>query len=126
MYVLDSPIIHAVIFSVTAVVLLCGSAGLWTISWKSPTLRGLGWVSGSFALGGMSALFLGVLPEAARSFTGFLTGLSSLFMLGCFCLLDRSAREMVSEGASLSRFSGFLLVLQIAVFFYQSSSSGPC
>ena len=124
MYLLYSPVVHAVIFSVTAVVLLCGSVGLLMISWKSPTLRGLGWVSGSFALGGASAFLLGILPAAARSFTGLAAGLSSLAMLACFSLLDRSAREMVSEGASLSRTSRLLLALQIAVSLAQSFLPG--
>lgn len=112
MHLLANSTINEVVLGMTALVLLCGSAGLLLVWHNSPLLRGLGPLAGSFAFGGSGALLMALnhwLP-------GWLTAQGAgLLMLLCFVALHNAVLAVSGEANRFDRLSLFLVLLQIGL-----------
>ena len=116
MHTLDSSSLNQVVLAVTAVVLLCGCAGLLLVAWSSPWLRGIAWVAGGFALGGTSA-FLHCLVHRLSPWLS--SSLAGVLALGCFVCLDMGVSAVANEAARPGRLSLVLLTAQTLLSLYR-------
>ncbi len=103
-----------VILLLGAIVLACGSVGLFIVRWNNRLLRGLGWLGGSFACGGACAVVLMMdrIPYMAGSVIA-----DALVMLA-FVLLHVAILEMVESDSLFPTFGAFILLVQIALDLY--------
>jgi len=103
-----------VILLLGAIVLACGSVGLFIVRWNNRLLRGLGWLGGSFACGGACAVVLMMdrIPDMAGSVIA-----DSLVMLA-FVLLHVAILEMVESDSLFPTFGAIILLVQIGLDLY--------
>lgn len=97
-----------VILVLGATVLLCGSVGLLIARFTHPALKGLGWLGGAFAVGGVGAALLAALSDSA------LLGvfLADLLILLAFVLLQVAVLELAGRPSRVPRVGLALLLLQ--------------
>jgi diguanylate cyclase (GGDEF)-like protein len=103
-----------VILLLGAIVLACGSVGLFIVRWNNRLLRGLGWLGGSFACGGACAIVLMMdhIPDMAGAVIA-----DALVMLS-FVLLHVAILELVESDSLFPAFGVIILVVQIALDLY--------
>jgi diguanylate cyclase (GGDEF)-like protein len=101
------------ILVIGAILLACGSGGLFIVHENNPRLKGLGWLGGSFASGCIGAAMLS--HEQHLSVWLGTIG-ADILILGAFVLLHVAFLDLLSEDEiPLPRLGIFLIVLQVAV-----------
>lgn len=95
-----------------ALMLACGSAGLLVVRFTNPLLRGLGYLGGAFASGGIGAGLL----LTARHLPAFVSVvITDLFVLASFTLLHMAVLELLEADSLLPTFGLGLLAVQASV-----------
>ena len=89
-------------------VLTCGSVGLLIARLTNPALKGLGWLGGAFAVGGVGA---GLLAGFTNS-TLLAVVVADLLVLLAFVLLHVAVLELVGRHSLLPRLGMLLLIIQ--------------
>ena len=104
-----------VVLIIGAIVLLCGAAGLLAVRLSNPLLRGLGWVGGAFAAGGVGALVLLCVPKIPLNASLALAGTLVLLL---FVLLHVAVLEMLERKSLFPKVGAALLGLQGLMYTY--------
>lgn len=98
-----------------ALLLACGSAGLLIVRLTNPRLRGLGWLGGAFAAGGVGALLLFFAPHVPVVFSLLL---ADVVILSAFVLLQMAVLELVEHDRPFPYLGTILILLQVAADLY--------
>ncbi|ADW67679.1 GGDEF domain-containing protein [Granulicella tundricola] len=97
-----------------ALLLGCGSGGLFVVRLTNPRLKGLAWLGAAFSVGGVGALLL-VFEHVLPRLLGILG--ADLMILLAFVLLHVSFLELVEAESFVPKMGILLLVIQGAMSF---------
>ncbi len=98
-----------IILVICTVLLCCGCGGVLLFRLSHPLLRGLGWLSGSFAAGCLGALLALLHSHGAPN--ALINGVSRVFVLLAFVLLHVAVLELMRAKSLFSSLSMVLLGL---------------